>query len=567
MSAPLPKFSHRYSEVDEKKSSGATFTPMLLANFLATQTLKERNQRGSRLRILEPAVGDGELLLALLRALAPEERRHCEIVAFDTDLSSLSIARARVEDQFPECKIEVQHGSFLEHIAEKLAGSNLFSSAEPPKYDLIVANPPYVRTQILGTKQAKELARVFGLSGRIDLYQAFVIAIGRILDNKGAAGLIVSNRFMSTKTGAVMRKSLIEQRRLKKVIDLGDTKIFDAAVLPALLFLGPQNDEEIVFSSIYEADGETDEVASDPIDALSSEGNVRISDDRVFMVQHGKLDNGRSSDGVWRLSSSRVDSWLETVRNHTDSYFGDIGKVRVGVKTCADKIFIRSDWEQLGSPELLRPLITHHSARRYREGIPKKKREILYPHGSTNGQRFAVDISQYPRSETYLRQNQEALEKRKYVLEAGRKWYELWVPQDPSAWSQPKLVFRDIADEPTFWIDLEGAVVNGDCYWIAVDDQSSEDLLWLAVAVGNSSFIEKYYDASFPNKLYAGRRRFITQYVEKFPLPDPASNVSRAIVKHARDAHAQPADADIEHRHHQIDLLVWSAFGLSAEEI
>lgn len=43
----------------------------------------------------------------------------------------------------------------------------------------------------------------------------------------------------------------------------------------------------------------------------------------------------------------------------------------------------------------------------------------------------------------------------------------IWVPQDPRAWARPKLVFRDIAAEPAFWLELDPAVVNGDCYWLA----------------------------------------------------------------------------------------------------
>ena len=30
----------------------------------------------------------------------------------------------------------------------------------------------------------------------------------------------------------------------------------------------------------------------------------------------------------------------------------------------------------------------------------------------------------------------------------------------------------------------------------------------------------KYHDLAFCNKLYAGRRRYLTQYVEKYPIPD-----------------------------------------------
>jgi len=107
-----------------------------------------------------------------------------------------------------------------------------------------------------------------------------------------------------------------------------------------------------------------------------------------------------------------------------------------------------------------------------------------------------------------------------YARVQYRKWYEIWVPQDSGAWETIKLVFRDISEKPTFWIDKSEAVVNGDCYWLISEDGKT-DLIWLAAAIANPMFIELFYDYSFCNKLYAGRRSFITQYVEKFPLPDP----------------------------------------------
>ena len=129
----------------------------------------------------------------------------------------------------------------------------------------------------------------------------------------------------------------------------------------------------------------------------------------------------------------------------------------LGVKTTADKVFIRSDWQNVtGSkmPELLRPLITHHVARQFKAAKPKMEMQILYPHEVVNGVRRSVDISLYPNSGKYLFSHREKLEGREYVIEAGRKWYEIWVPQDPGAWETTKLVFRDISEKPTFWIDV-----------------------------------------------------------------------------------------------------------------
>ena len=83
------------------------------------------------------------------------------------------------------------------------------------------------------------------------------------------------------------------------------------------------------------------------------------------------------------------------------------------------------------------------------------------------------------------------------------------------------------------------------------------------LAVANSTFITKYYDAVFHNKLYAGRRRFMTQYVAKFPLPDlAASRNDRGRSLRNPEAGGATSPKRLERK---INRLVWEAFGLPEE--
>jgi hypothetical protein len=141
------------------------------------------------------------------------------------------------------------------------------------------------------------------------------------------------------------------------------------------------------------------------------------------------------------------------------------------------------------------------------------------------------------------------------------------VPQDPGVWELPKLIFKDISEEPTFWMDLEGTVVNGDCYWLICRKPGQSDLLWLAATVGNSSFIKVFYDRRFHNKLYAGRRRFLTQYVEHFPLPDPCSRIGQTIIKKTKALYECIPSPCADQLAKELNQLVWKAFGLVSEEI
>ncbi|HEX8651478.1 MAG TPA: N-6 DNA methylase [Pyrinomonadaceae bacterium] len=564
----------RYGNITQEKISGATYTPKQLSDFVAEQIIQTVNLLSfpTTIRVLDPAVGDGELLVSLLEKLREISRVVIEIHGFDTCQDALNLATMRLK-KFPNVSVHFELGNFLDFVLENFGDSNngdLFQSKVPDTYDLIIANPPYVRTQILGTNQAKHLAKRFGLSGRVDLYYAFILAIARVLKPQGVAGIIASNRFMTTKSGARVRQAIRNKFSIRHIWDLGDTKLFDAAVLPAILLVEGRSKYRAAssaFTSIYETTKPSQELAPSPIDALYKQGVVQTNDGRRFLVRHGKLDTRGPSGDIWRISTKSTDSWLGIVEKYTWGNFRSIGKVRVGVKTCADKVFIRSDWQHLpdGCPELLRPLTTHHIASRFKAIPLSKSRAILYPHEVVDGKCRAVDLSRYPRSEAYLEKHRHILEARKYLLETKREWYEIWVQQDPSAWGYPKLVFRDISNKPMFWIDQTGSIVNGDCYWLICPERP--DLLWLALAIGNSTFIEEFYDHRFHNKLYAGRRRFITQYVEQFPLPDPASQLSKSIIKKAKEIYASAPFEGSGPLESELNLLVWEAFGLPIKEI
>lgn len=556
----------RYGFVSEEKGGGVTYTPTLLAAFVARQIVRMVRQLPAdrSLRLLDPAVGHGELLVALLRELQGQSGLRVEVEGFEVDQEALSVAGERLRTEFPDVPLRLKGASFLDRLIESGSGQmDLLSADSVQPYDLIIANPPYVRTQVMGSKKSKAIARKFDLSGRVDLYYAFVLGIAEVLAPGGVAGIIVSNRFMTTRSGAPVRRRLLERLAMRHVWDLGDTKLFDAAVLPAVLLARGRDhgrEEPVAFTSAYETQEPAAESAEDPVSALERSGVASLPDGRRFRVRQGRLHRSSGKDGVWRLATAATDRWLTEVEKRTWVKFGDVGKVRVGVKTCADRVFIRRDWDQMGEeerPELLRPLATHRVAGRFRPGAEASATMILYPHEIVGTRRRAVDLSEYPKSATYLEEHRSTLEARQYVTEAGRKWYEIWVPQDPGAWDLPKLVFRDITDRPTFWMDLEGSVVNGDCYWLTCEDSRDVDLLWLAAAVGNSTFIEQFYDIRFANKLYAGRRRFITQYVREFPLPDPTTSLGQAIIDGARRLAGNGPPVDSEQFEAELDGMVW----------
>lgn len=547
-----------------RKSNGVHYTPSALAGFVARRALRQVHK--DRCVVLDPACGDGELLLAVAveaeRLGLPEP----QLVGVDTDEEAVGHATERLKKAAAD-SVVIRAGDFLGVETEK--------SALPLNYDLVISNPPYVRTQVLGAARAQALGRQFGLTGRVDLYHAFVAAMTAKLADGGVLGLLCSNRFLTTRGGRSLRSLLLRHYEVAELWDLGDSKLFEAAVLPAVVVARRADEPSAVsgsFVRVYEESGPSDGVAeaASLLDALEKdhEGAVRVLG-RRYAIERGRLLEP-GADQPWNLTSSSGAHWLKVVKRHSAGRFGDVGPIRVGIKTTADSVFIRSSWDDLPEemrPEeaLLHPLLTHRVAARWLvdENL-NGTRWVLYPHESESGRRRAVDLSRFPRAAAYLEQHRGRLEGREYVTKGGRAWYEIWVPQQPAAWAAPKLVWPDISELPRFFLDSSGSIVNGDCYWLSCGHRS-EDELALALAVANSTFAVQHYDLCCGNRLYAGRRRFITQYLEDLPMPEASSAAMRDVVGMVRRLRQHCAARDHEAGgavEALLDAAIFELFGL-----
>lgn len=558
---------------EQIKNTGATFTPEMLADFLAGKIALHLNK--GKQRILDPACGEGELLVSIGKRLL-EVRKDFEIVGYDSNSHYLSIAKERLIS-FGLKNIGLVQKDFLQSIdlTKKqllFEFSSSLSQSLNSSFDIVIANPPYVRTQILGSEQAQELARKFDLKGRVDLYYPFLIAMTESLKEGGILGVITSNRYLSTKGGESIRKYLSENYEILEVIDLGDTKLFEAAVLPAV-FIGRKHRQKKTssanFIKVYEElNGYNGELmAVDSVyEILNSKHSGYFSvKGKRYKKSSGTLKYEIGSGSCWGMLSNNESSWVTKIDSAAKNRVQDFFKVKVGIKSTADKVFISDDWENLNADmpenELLRDLISQENIERWNAN-DNLKLKVLYPHIAVDGVKKTIDIEKYPKAKKYFLRHEEKLRSRHYLIEAGRQWFELWVPHQPAQWKYPKLVFPDISSVPRFYFDKGGKIVNGNCYWIVATKKEDVDKLFLIQGIANSKLMTKYHDLVFNNKLYSGRRRYFTQYVEKYPLPDFASPYSKGIISIVKKLNQSRKKEEISRLEIELETLIAEAFGV-----
>jgi len=558
------------------KQTGATFTPSGLAEFLSEKIVEHLDDKD--LTILDPACGEGALLDSISKQLDVKNISH-KLIGYDSNRNYLNTYKQSFKKNNKSISLSLINEDFLESIEpeksqlelsfEKMNESNINNSI-----DAIIANPPYVRTQILGSDYAQILSKKFNLKGRVDLYYPFLIAMTHALKKDGILGVITSNRYLLTKSGNSVRKFLEENYEILEIIDLGDTKLFDAAVLPAI-FIGKKKENfkntQTKFSKIYqELNGYKGDLfpANGVYDILSNPKNgYFVANDKRYKKSSGEIKFFKTSkENIWTLLSKEEAKWIESINSNSKNTVGDYFKVRVGIKTTADKVFISDKWQEMGSEapekELLRDLISQQNIKTWNL-CDKIKLKVLYPHFSKNGKKETIILSKFPKAKNYLELHKTVLENRKYLIDAGRKWFELWVPQNPLFWKMSKLVFPDISSEPRFYFDESGKIVNGNCYWIVAQNEEEKELLFLIQGVANSKLMTKYHDLMFNNKLYSGKRRYFSQYVQKYPLPDIKSKQAQKIIDISKLLNSNNDEFEKTKLIEKLEIAVAKAFKVS----
>ena len=109
-----------YKQVSNTKAEGVTYTPKILADFIAAEIVNayELFEKKSSISIFDPAVGDGQLLDSLLDHLPNFINKEIHVYGYETDELALKKAQVRLFKKFPNVIFHLQSGDFLSHVTK-----------------------------------------------------------------------------------------------------------------------------------------------------------------------------------------------------------------------------------------------------------------------------------------------------------------------------------------------------------------------------------------------------------------------------------------------------------------
>jgi adenine-specific DNA-methyltransferase len=308
-------------KIDETptKLRGGYYTDPDIAAFLLKWVLNIHPKS-----ILEPSCGDGVFLRGL-SALSTNGLK--SIKAFEIEPIEAGKAKQSA-NEFKKVDVEIERRDFL--------GWSLAKLLNPPQFDAVVGNPPFIRYQYLDPSLqniSEQIFKVFHLpfTKHTNAWVPFVISSLALLRPGGRLAMVVPSELLHVLHAESLRAYLTQV--CSRVLIFDPQEIwFEGTLQGAILLLAEKKN--------------TSEEHFKGVSIIATRSKDFLSEDPEEYFERAKYTNGETVKGKWMLAllTSAERDVLKKARANSGVYlFDDIADVAVGIVTGANKFFLVPD--------------------------------------------------------------------------------------------------------------------------------------------------------------------------------------------------------------------------------
>lgn len=460
-------------------------------------------------------------------------------------------------------------------------------------FDVIVANPPYIRIQNMVTYSPEEVAFYQSADSpystarqdNFDKYSLFIERALTLLRPEGRLGFITPHKFMTTHAGRALRRLIAGNRLLEEVVHFGVKQVFgrNVANYTCILVLDRRGCDVVR----VERPG--------PLEVW------RYGEPGVITEIHSDT----LGEENWQFADAETSALFDRVRTTFPDRLSELAEIFVGVQTSADSIYIfvgvteNADtitlrWDGRDWPierGILLPCL--HDVPLFAYAQPQPNAWMIFPYEMVAARSRTVarliqpaDMARlFPGCLAYLEARRHELIRRN--IDGGspgqRQFYQFGRSQSLTKFDSPKIILPILSVEPRYAYDDANIVVtgggNGPYYMIRPRPGVAISNHYL-LAILNHPLSEAFVRTN-TSPFRGGYYSHGKQFIENLPIPiptDPERTAIEALVVQMIDAMASVAAArtpqqktirkrQADDLRTQIETRVTNLFGLSTADM
>jgi adenine-specific DNA-methyltransferase len=435
----------------EKKESGSYYTPPLLADFIAYHLFGDTSEYSfaKSINVLEPSAGDGVFFDALFNNQFFKNRfkklPKMRLTAVEYDPVAYDILKDRTQNYESKSNtVEYINNDYLK-----------FQQNNQQKFDLIIGNPPYIKSSTLTKEQVEiceSIHKASNLSSKKikNIWTSFLVGGVQSLSSEGVLCFVLPAELLQVIYAKEIRDYLKDEFEKIEIFTFNELVFADIEQDAIILFCSKKGKEGVSFYHV------------DKLQQLEEPSYVP-DHSNVHRKTLDKWTNYILSDGELRfLDGLRQDLKLEPIKSYCSAV--------VGVVTAANSFFIVNDdlVKAKSLSDISKPMLQKGLHRASGVELTKADLQNVAELGiPTNFLAFENESQKNFSSalKDYIREGEAQSFHTRYKMLLRDNWYYV-----PSVWVSEGFFTKRSSLFPRMYINTAEALVTDSFYRIKMND-------------------------------------------------------------------------------------------------
>lgn len=458
-------------------------------------------------------------------------------------------------------------------------------------FNCVIGNPPYLRIQGLQEHHPEQvefyLKNYISAVKRFDFYLLFLEKGFRLLKEGGLLGFICPHKFINSDFGSGLRKFLLDNTALKRIINFGNNLIFENATTYTGIFI---------------------------LEKLKQNGfeyyefkNTKTNNIKEYLLNtdsdYSKYRFNTLTEAPWIFSDNKTSNILNKL-SRLKTKLGDIFEyISQGIVSTGDDIFYlkgefvknifvgfseRLNQEIKIESGIMKPILKGEDVKKYTKSVISYY--TIYPHYLREDKTLPIEEiefkDKYPLAYEYLKNFKKELTEKKIKYKTNPKyWYTMHRSREIQLFESSRIITPEISLGCNMTLCDAGIYNNTKVYNLVPKKDYKEDILyWLGIM---NSKVLWWFISNTGYVLRGGYYTFKTNYLVPFPVPTINFNKPEEIKIHDQivqlvsellgmhnelNINKIQFEKDkllryIKDFEAEIDELVFKLYGLTSEEI